>query len=287
MSAYAMANAMMQPDLTPIQKIVYAHLIFRANGARVCWPSVSEIAADLDISERRVMMATKVLQGCLDEACKCRKGVSCGKIVRIKVTPRHKATNNYFILDVPGLYDLPVWSRRKRSAERTPMPYDDDEADLTKTKGDENDRVEPIGDENDTQAPEFTLTQTTSWGDENDTPLVQQESNKGSTSLRSAPDVRAEVFTEGLQIIRSLTGKPEGGSRRLLGQMCKTAGDDCARVMAALRNALDHRPAEPVSFILGSLRPRSTFETIHAKLGTTSLWATINDDDDVLEGELP
>lgn len=116
---------------------------------------------------------------------------------------------------------------------------------------------------------------------------LKEPLKEGSTSLRSAPDVRAEVFTEGLQILRSLTGKPEGGTRRLLGQMCKTAGDDCARVMAALRNALDHRPAEPVSFIMGSLRPRSMFENIHAKLGTTSLWATINDDIDVIEGDAP
>lgn len=94
------------------------------------------------------------------------------------------------------------------------------------------------------------------------------------------PDVRRELFREGLAIVRGLTGKPDGSARALLGKFCKAGRDDCAHVLAVLRQAVDLRPAEPISFVFGALNPKprvSAFDQMHAELGTRSLWL---DDDD-------
>lgn len=91
MSCYALVNALMDPELTPNESRVYAYLLFRANGARVCWPAVPEIAENLNMSPRAVMSATKRLRD----------------LGRIAVSRRYKDANNYQMCDVPGLHDRP------------------------------------------------------------------------------------------------------------------------------------------------------------------------------------
>jgi uncharacterized protein YdaU (DUF1376 family) len=68
------------------------------------------------------------------------------------------------------------------------------------------------------------------------------------------PDARAELWGEGLPILRGLTGKPDGPSRGLLGKLLKAARDDCPSVMRVLREAADLRPAEPVAWLTAALR---------------------------------
>lgn len=120
MSCYAMINALMDPDLTPNETRVYAYLLFRANGARVCWPPVPEIAENLHMSVRVVMSATARLRD----------------LGRIRVERRYKDANNYFIIDVPGLHDRPNFKNgeplphMQEAAEPAPpdMPEIADEA---------------------------------------------------------------------------------------------------------------------------------------------------------------
>ena len=69
-------------------------------------------------------------------------------------------------------------------------------------------------------------------------------------------DARTALFHEGLAIIRSLVGKPEGPSRQLLGKWLKAAGDDAKLVLTVLQRAADAQPAEPVAWIEGALKPR-------------------------------
>jgi hypothetical protein len=70
-------------------------------------------------------------------------------------------------------------------------------------------------------------------------------------------DARSEIFSDGLPIVRQLTGKSERQARTLLGLFLKEARDDCPRVMATLRQAADQRPADPVSWITAALQARS------------------------------
>jgi hypothetical protein len=69
----------------------------------------------------------------------------------------------------------------------------------------------------------------------------------------SKPDARAELWGDGLAILRGLTGKPEGPSRALLGKLLKAARDDCAEVHRVLREAASLRPAEPVAWITAAV----------------------------------
>lgn len=81
-------------------------------------------------------------------------------------------------------------------------------------------------------------------------------------SLRAAPppiwpDARAELWGDGLALLRGLTGKPDGPSRALLGKLLKAARDDCPLVMAKLRAAADLRPVEPVAWLTAACAPQA------------------------------
>lgn len=67
------------------------------------------------------------------------------------------------------------------------------------------------------------------------------------------PDARAELWGDGLALLRGLTGKPDGPSRGLLGRLVKAARDDCPAVMRALRTAADLRPVDPVPWLMAAL----------------------------------
>ena len=75
---------------------------------------------------------------------------------------------------------------------------------------------------------------------------------------KKPPDVRLELWTEGLSLIQGVTGKTEQQSRALLGRFVKTANDDCAVVLAALRRAADIRPIDPIPWITRAVQPRTS-----------------------------
>lgn len=99
----------------------------------------------------------------------------------------------------------------------------------------------------------------------NPPPILQEEEadteDKAEATLLTAAaveqpqvvDIRAELWGEGLALLRGLTGKPEGPMRGLLGKFLKSAHDDCALVLAKLRAAADLRPAEPVAWITAAI----------------------------------
>lgn len=66
-------------------------------------------------------------------------------------------------------------------------------------------------------------------------------------------DVRAQLFTEGVSRLRSLTGNTEPQVRAMLGKLCKDANDDCARVLEALRQAESVRPVAPFPWLRQAL----------------------------------
>lgn len=78
-----------------------------------------------------------------------------------------------------------------------------------------------------------------------------------SSELRSAappepdapPDARTALFRGGLARLKALTGKPDKPARTLLGGLLRDAGDDCAGLLAAIVEAGETRPAEPVSWL--------------------------------------
>lgn len=71
-----------------------------------------------------------------------------------------------------------------------------------------------------------------------------------------APDARGQLWTTGIPIVRTLTGKSDGKARSLLGKLCRDADDDCAGVLAVLIAAQDARPMDPVPWLVAAVAAR-------------------------------
>lgn len=112
MSEYSMLNALMTPGLTPNESRVYTYLVGRANGAKVCWPTVNDIAADLKMSRRAVIDATTELHG--HDADPAKGTVFKPRLIEVR--RRYRQSNNYVVVDMPGLYDRPTYADSKRSS---------------------------------------------------------------------------------------------------------------------------------------------------------------------------
>jgi hypothetical protein len=68
------------------------------------------------------------------------------------------------------------------------------------------------------------------------------------------PDARKAVWTEGLERLQRLTGKPNGSARGLLGKLLSEAGDDCAGVLAALRDCPE--TGDPIAWLMAAAKAR-------------------------------
>ncbi|MCC6105917.1 hypothetical protein [Acetobacter sp.] len=98
------------------------------------------------------------------------------------------------------------------------------------------------------------------------------ESRDNIPSLRSGPeaeartmreaenslDARTQLFTDGTQRIRHMTGLPERNVRALIGRWLKLSGDDAACVLDVIRQASDLRPAEPQAWCEAAVRHRAS-----------------------------
>lgn len=74
---------------------------------------------------------------------------------------------------------------------------------------------------------------------------------------KSAPlDARTALWAEGVPILCRLTGKPERACRSFLGRLLRDLNDDCAVLLAILRDAEDDRPADPFSWLAAAVAAR-------------------------------
>lgn len=92
----------------------------------------------------------------------------------------------------------------------------------------------------------------------------EEERKKGSEADASgtagaAPGVatspRDQIWTEGVTILRRLTGQADRPARAALGRLLRTSGDDCAKVFNVLWDATDARPVDPMAWLVAALRP--------------------------------
>lgn len=100
----------------------------------------------------------------------------------------------------------------------------------------------------------------------------REEGRKVIPSLRSGPeaeartigeaenslDARTQLFTDGTQRIRHMTGLPERNVRALIGHWLKLGADDAACVLDVIRQASDLRPAEPQAWCEAAVRHRGS-----------------------------
>lgn len=100
-----MMNALITRGLSLSERAIYVYIVGRGNGAHLCWPSVQDIMDDLEISRRTALNGTKKL----------------ASLGLLRIQRRYKDTNNYFVLDRPGMYDTPAYPS---SANRPLYPPD-------------------------------------------------------------------------------------------------------------------------------------------------------------------
>lgn len=84
--------------------------------------------------------------------------------------------------------------------------------------------------------------------------IKEEDSEAKASAADAAPavvpmDARTALFREGLDALRSMSGRPENTCRQLMGKWLKCAGDDAAAVLATIRRAAALHPAEPVAWI--------------------------------------
>lgn len=76
------------------------------------------------------------------------------------------------------------------------------------------------------------------------------------------------MWSEGIPILRKLTGLPEKPCRSFLGKLAKEAEDDCSRVLRALHEAADVRPIDVQPWLLQAVRrPSNPFLALIAEEG--------------------
>ena len=87
-----------------------------------------------------------------------------------------------------------------------------------------------------------------------DTIVSGDAAPSGEVVQLSAPDPRAELFTRGLAVVVSLTGKAQPQARTQIGHWLKITKDEAVTVLKAIDDAVEHRPANPSAWIEAALR---------------------------------
>jgi len=92
----------------------------------------------------------------------------------------------------------------------------------------------------------------------------KEEAPAAPDALSSSPDrkngstdARTLLFQNGVDDCAALTGRPHSKVRALVGRWLKLSDDDALRVLTLIAKAKQDRPAEPVAWIEGHLRPRA------------------------------
>jgi hypothetical protein len=268
MSGKSIMAALTTPDLNPTDRLVYAYLVGKANGARMCWRSIPEIRSDLGIKSRATI--------CASTGRLSKKGL-------IRVQRRMRGANYYHIQDPDGrLYGTAANGTGWHAPWHDPEPDVQDSAHQTAEMAPEPAEMAPIPDVQDSahQAPDVQHSI-----HQNPIPDVQdsahrdvqqtghQESSKKDSKevnpvLRTGPaamppadpppvpDVRTVLWREGREILRTLTGQPYSAAGGQIGRFLKEAGQDCTIVLDALRAANREQPAEPVPWIVRGIQTR-------------------------------
>ena len=71
-------------------------------------------------------------------------------------------------------------------------------------------------------------------------------------------DARSQLWTDGLVMLRGLTGKADGASRAFLGRLLRDMRDDCAACLAVLDEAADLKPGLPEAWLIAAARSRAS-----------------------------
>lgn len=90
-------------------------------------------------------------------------------------------------------------------------------------------------------------------------------------------DARTMLFREGETLLHHMTGKPKAQCRALTGKWLKTCRDRCDLLLSIIREAAEHRPADVVSWIEGTVRHRASGGASSRHERVAEAWAGVPD----------
>jgi len=91
-------------------------------------------------------------------------------------------------------------------------------------------------------------------------------SDPDGSGAETPPDLRKQLFDEGLQSLVRQTGKPESRCRPLIGKWLKASRDDCRLVLSKIRQAEADRVADPVPWIGEAIKPAWSTDPVERQM---------------------
>jgi len=86
-------------------------------------------------------------------------------------------------------------------------------------------------------------------------PVTSNFSEPSGSDAAPPVDPRQQLWSEGVSILKAISGKTDGAARQLIGMWSKATKDDCAAIMAKITTAQRERIGDPVSWITAALKP--------------------------------
>ena len=86
-------------------------------------------------------------------------------------------------------------------------------------------------------------------------PVTNNISDASASGASAPADVRTELWSDGVSILKAISGKGETAARSMIGKWLRECRDDCALVLSKIRSAQAERIGEPVSWITAAIRP--------------------------------
>jgi hypothetical protein len=261
MSAPHVSWALRVRKLKPAQRLVLCAIAERANGDLACWPSVSLIADDVELTRRAVFLAIDYLE---NERQLIRKvtGDEREDLLakgHFKGDPRvnvYRLNKNEVTDD--GEHSSPINGYVGELSSLRPPPLSELSSPIAPSRL--VNTVHPLGELSSPESPiESPI--------EKDTGL-----RPGATAAPPAedkpPDATKILYDEGLPILRNLTGRSRDACAKLLGRLRRDHGDDCAAVLTALHRAREMHPVQAMAFLQGALKAakRETMADMQARV---------------------
>ncbi len=91
-------------------------------------------------------------------------------------------------------------------------------------------------------------------------------SDPDGSGAEAPPDLRKQLFDEGIKSLIRQTGKPDGRCRALIGKWLKAAKDDCRLVLSKIRQAEADRIADPVPWIGEAIKPEWSKDPVERQM---------------------
>ncbi|MEC5383074.1 hypothetical protein VSX64_19790 [Aurantimonas sp. C2-6-R+9] len=86
------------------------------------------------------------------------------------------------------------------------------------------------------------------------------------SGAEAPPDLRKQLFDEGLKSVIRQTGKPESRCRPIIGKWLKATRDDCRLVLSKIRQAEADRVADPVPWIGEAIKPAWSTDPVERQM---------------------